>query len=99
MFAATERCGLWVADMEVLRLHYRYTVRHWRQRFAENRDRAAAIYDERFCRMWEFYLAAVEFEFLHGTHMVFQLLLSTKLDAVPIMRDFMVDAERAAPAP
>ena len=57
---------------------------------------AAAIYDERFCRMWEFYLAAVELEFLHGSHMVFQLLLSTKRDAVPITRDFMVDSERAA---
>ncbi len=58
--------------------------------------RAVAIYDERFCRMWEFYLAAVELEFLHGSHMVFQLLLSTKRDVVPIMRDFTVDSERAA---
>ena len=95
-FAATERCGLWCDDTEVLRLHYRYTVKHWRERFAKNRARAAAIYDERFCRMWEFYLAAVELEFLHGSHMVFQLLLSTKRDAVPITRDFMVDSERAA---
>jgi cyclopropane-fatty-acyl-phospholipid synthase len=95
-FAATERCGLWCNDMEVLRLHYRYTVKHWRERFAKNRAYAAAIYGERFCRMWEFYLAAVELEFLHGSHMVFQLLLSTKRDAVPITRDFMVDAERAA---
>ena len=82
--------------MEVLRLHYRYTVKHWRERFAKNRARAAAIYDERFCRMWEFYLAAVELEFLHGSHMVFQILLSTKRDAVPITRDFMIDVERAA---
>ena len=82
--------------MEVLRLHYYYTVKHWRERFAKNRARAAAIYDERFCRMWEFYLAAVELEFLHGSHMVFQMLLSTKRDAVPIMRDFMIDFERAA---
>ena len=95
-FAATERCGLWCDDMEVLRLHYRYTVKHWRERFAKNRAQAAAIYDERFCRMWEFYLAAVELEFLHGSHMVFQLLLSTRRDAVPITRDFMIDAERAA---
>ena len=95
-FAATERWGLWCNDMEVLRLHYRYTVKHWRERFAKNRTKAAAIYDERFCRMWEFYLAAVELEFLHGSHMVFQLLLSTKRDTLPITRDFMVDAERAA---
>ena len=67
-----------------------------RERFAKNRAQAAAICDERFCRMWEFYLAAVELEFLHGSHMVFQLLLSTKRDAVPITRDFMIDAERTA---
>ena len=95
-FAATERCGLWCDDMEVLRLHYYHTVKHWRQRFAENRAKAAEIYDERFCRMWEFYLAAVELEFLHGSHMVFQLLLSIRREAVPITRDFMVDAERGA---
>jgi cyclopropane-fatty-acyl-phospholipid synthase len=96
VFAATERCGLWNADTEVLRLHYSYTIRHWRERFARNRDKAAQIYDERFCRMWEFYLAAAELEFLYGPHMVFQLLLSTKRDAVPIRRDFMLDAERTA---
>ena len=45
------RCGLWCDDMEVLRLHYRYTLKHWRERFAKNRTGAAAIYDERFCRM------------------------------------------------
>ncbi len=97
-FASTERCGLWVDDAEILRLHYTYTVREWRKRFAANREKAKAIYDERFCRMWEFYLSAVELEFLHGSHMVFQLLLSTKRDAVPITRDFMFDAERAAQA-
>ena len=95
-FAATERCGLWCDDMEVLRLHYRYTLKHWRERFAQNRAKAAAIYDERFCRMWEFYLAVAELEFLHGPYMVFQLLLSIKRDAVPIVRDFMLDAERAS---
>lgn len=95
-FAAIERCGLWTGDMEVLRLHYTYTIRHWRERFQKNRARAAEIYDERFCRMWEFYLAAVELEFLHGSHMVFQLLLAKTRDAIPIIRDFMVDDERAA---
>src|SRR4030095_2070331 len=78
VFSATERAGLWVADMEVLRLHYYYTLRHWRERFATNRARAAALYDERFCRMWEFYLCAAELGFLHGSNMVFQLLLSAK---------------------
>src|SRR6185312_26709 len=95
VFASTERCGLWCDDAEVLRLHYYYTVKHWRERFAQNRAQAAAICGERFCRMWEFYLAAVELEFLHGWHMVMQLLLSIKRDAVPITRDFMLDAERA----
>ncbi len=81
-FAATERCGLWCDDMEVLRLHDRLhsetLARALRQKSGPG---AAAIYDERFCRMWEFYLAAVELEFLHGSHMVFQLLLSVKRDA------------------
>ena len=95
VFASTERAGLWVADMEVLRLHYAHTLRHWRERFAANRERAAALYDERFCRMWEYYLAAVEVGFLNGSQMVFQLLLSTRVDAVPILRDFMVDDARA----
>lgn len=93
-FAATERQGLWVADMEVLRLHYYYTVREWRRRFEANRDKALALYDERFCRMWEFYLGAAELGFLHGSNMVFQLLLSKERDAVPLDRNFIVDAER-----
>ena len=96
VLAATERNMLWVSDIEVLRLHYYHTIRHWRQRFAQNRQRAAQIYDERFCRMWEFYLAAVELEFLHGSHMVFQMLAAKTRDAVPIRRDFMLDAERQA---
>ena len=96
VLAATERNGLWVSDIEVLRLHYYHTIRHWRERFASNRERAAKIYDERFCRMWEFYLAAVELEFMHGSHMVFQMLAAKTRDAVPIRRDFMIDAERHA---
>jgi cyclopropane-fatty-acyl-phospholipid synthase len=95
VFAATERNGLWVCDNEVLRLHYYYTVQHWRKRFAANREAAGRIIDERICRMWEWYLSAVELEFLHGSHMVFQLLLAKARDAVPITRDFMFDAERA----
>ena len=96
VFAAAERQGIWVADMEVLRLHYYYTIRHWRQRFAARRDEAATLYDERFCRMWEFYLAAVELGFLNGSNMVFQLLLSTQRDAVPIDRGYMFEAEQRA---
>lgn len=93
-FAATERVGLWVADMEVLRLHYYYTIKHWRERFQANWAAAEKLYDARFCRMWEFYLIAVEMGFLHGSNMVFQLLLSKTRDAVPITRDFITDDER-----
>ena len=96
VFAATERTALWVADMEVLRLHYYHTLRHWRARFAANRAQAAALADERFCRMWEYYLAAVQVGFLNGSNMVFQLLLSTRNDAVPIVRDFMLGGDSAA---
>ncbi len=96
VFASTERSGLWVADMEVLRLHYHYTLQHWRRRFAANRARAAELYDERFCRMWEYYLAAVDVGFSRGSNMVFQLLLSAKIDAVPILRDYAIDDLRAA---
>lgn len=99
VFAAAERQGIWVADMEVLRLHYYYTIRHWRRRFAAHREEAAALYDERFCRMWEFYLAAVELGFLNGSNMVFQLLLSAQRDAVPIARDYMFEAEQDIHAP
>lgn len=94
-FDPIERHGLWVCDMEVLRLHYYYTIRDWRRRFEARRAEAAALYDERFCRMWEFYLCAVELGFLHGSNMVFQLLLSKERDAVPIVRDFILDNERA----
>ncbi|GAA0785256.1 class I SAM-dependent methyltransferase [Roseibium denhamense] len=94
VFASTERLGLWVCDAEILRLHYYYTIRDWRIRFEERRADAAALYDDAFCRMWEFYLSAVELGFLHGSNMVFQLLLSKERDAVPILRDFMVDNER-----
>jgi cyclopropane-fatty-acyl-phospholipid synthase len=98
VLATTERSGLWVADIEILRLHYAHTIRHWRERFARNRAKATGIMGERFCRMWEFYLAAVELEFLHGSHMVAQLLLAKTRDAVPVRRDFMLDAERKAEA-
>jgi cyclopropane-fatty-acyl-phospholipid synthase len=92
-FEELERQGLWVADMEVLRLHYYYTLRDWRTRFTANRDKARELYDERFCRMWEFYLGAAELGFLHGSNMVFQLLLAKERDAVPLDRNFIAEAE------
>jgi cyclopropane-fatty-acyl-phospholipid synthase len=95
VFASTERTGLWVCDCEVLRLHYYWTIKNWRERFAARRAEVVAQMGERFARMWEFYLAAVELGFLHGSNMVFQLLLAETRDAVPVLRDYMVDDERA----
>jgi cyclopropane-fatty-acyl-phospholipid synthase len=95
VFASTERTGLWVADCEVLRLHYYWTIRHWRQRFLARRAEVVAMMGERFARMWEFYLSAVELGFLHGSNMVFQLLLCERRDDVPVIRDYIADDERA----
>jgi len=86
---AIERAGLWVTDMEVLRLHYAETLRLWRERFLARRGEALAMYDERFCRMWEFYLAASEVAFRELGHMVFQLQLTKKQTAAPLSRDYL----------
>ena len=94
VLAVVERSGLWVTDIEILRLHYAETLRHWLERFQANRDRAQAIYDERFCRMWEFYLAVCEAAFRDGPMMVFQLQLARRRDAVPLTRDYITDRER-----
>jgi cyclopropane-fatty-acyl-phospholipid synthase len=90
-----ERTGLWVSDIEVLRLHYARTLGHWRRRFRQNWDKAKALYDERFCRMWEFYLAGSEIAFRHMGHMVFQMQISNALEAVPLTRDYISEWERA----
>ena len=90
-----ERSGLWATDIEILRLHYAMTLHHWYLRFCRHRDQIAKLYDERFCRMWEFYLVGAEMDFRYLSTMVFQLQLSRKIDAVPLRRDYMVDWERA----
>lgn len=82
------------ADIEILRLHYAETLRHWFEQFQANRNRAKAIYDERFCRMWELYLAVSEIAFRNGPMMVFQVQLARRRDAVPLTRDYMTDWER-----
>jgi cyclopropane-fatty-acyl-phospholipid synthase len=87
---AVERSGLWTTDLEVLRLHYALTLRHWRERFAAHRERIAAVYDERFCRMFEFYLAGSEVAFRRADHMVWQLQLCAAVDTLPITRDYML---------
>jgi cyclopropane-fatty-acyl-phospholipid synthase len=96
---AVERAGLWITDVEILRLHYALTIREWRRRFAANRDAIQALYDERFCRMFEFYLAGCEATFRHGGHMNWQVQLARRVDALPITRDWMFEAERGLPAP
>lgn len=95
VLAAVEREGLYVTDVEILRLHYAQTLRHWHDRFQANRGRAAEIYDERFCRMWEFYLKGCEMAFKHWNQMVFQMQLAHRQEAAPPTRDYMVDWERA----
>jgi cyclopropane-fatty-acyl-phospholipid synthase len=92
---AVEKARLYVTDIEVLRIHYADTLKHWRERFLARRDEVARLYDERFCRMWEFYLALCEVGFRFRTNMVMQVQLSKKVDAVPLTRDYMVDWERA----
>ena len=91
VFPAIERAGLWVTDVEILRLHYAETLRHWRRRFVSNWERVAAHYDPRFCRMWEFYLALEEAAFRRGGLMVFQIQLAKRVDAVPLARDYVYE--------
>ena len=92
---AIEKSGLVVTDIEILRLHYAETLKHWRERFQANRDKAKAIYDERFCRMWEFYLAGAEASFRWQDLMVFQIQLAHRNDALPITRDYIGKCEKA----
>ena len=87
---AVERAGLFVTDIEVLRLHYALTLAEWRRRFLANWERAKNLYDERFCRMWEFYLAASEMGFRYQGLVVFQLQLAKRVDTLPITRDYMM---------
>ena len=96
VFAPLERSGLRSTDLEILRLHYAMTLANWRRRFVANRDTIASIYDERFCRMFEFYLAGSELAFRVQDHMVFQIQLARKQDAVPLTRDYVSAAEQAA---
>ncbi len=85
----TEKSGLIATDIEVLRLHYAHTLRHWRQRFMSNRQKLLELFDEPFCRMWEFYLAASEMSFRHLNSVVFQIQLAKRQEAVPQTRDYL----------
>jgi len=81
-------------ELEARGLHYAETLRHWRRRFAANRDTIAALYDERFCRMFEFYLAGAELSFRRENMMVFQIQLAHDQAAVPLTRHYIIETER-----
>jgi cyclopropane-fatty-acyl-phospholipid synthase len=90
-----ERSGLAVTDVEILRLHYADTLKAWRERFLANRDKVKAIYDERFCRMWEFYLSGSEASFRWQDLVNFQIQLTRKNDVLPMTRDYIGKCEKA----
>jgi cyclopropane-fatty-acyl-phospholipid synthase len=95
VFTVVERNGFVVADVEVLHLHYARTLACWRKRFLANRDAVMKLYDERFCRMWEYYLSLCEVGFRYLTTMVFQIVLARHKSALPVTRDHMFEWERA----
>lgn len=90
---AIEHSGLLVTDIEILRLHYAETLRLWRQRFLESCNHKTIELDDRFCRMWEFYLAASEAAFRYQNLMVFQIQLAKMQTVVPLTRDYQFSAE------
>ena len=92
MVSAVEKEGLWTTDLEVWRLHYAQTLMHWHARFVANIDKARALYDERFCRMWRYYLVASELSFRYGRQCVFQVQLAHRQEAVPLTRDYLYPA-------
>ncbi len=94
IFSVVEKSGLRVTDVEVLRLHYAETLCHWRKKFMARREEVVRLYDERFCRMWEFYLVSCEIGFRYRGMVVYQLQLTKCLAALPLTRDYILDWER-----
>lgn len=92
---AVERAGLIVTDIEILRLHYAETLKAWRERFMAHREEVLRLYDERFCRMWECYLAMSESAFRFQDAVVFQIQLARRNDVVPFTRDYIAEREAA----
>jgi len=84
-----EKSGLTVSDVEVLRMHYSYTLRHWKQRFLNNREKVLEMFDEKFFRMWEFYLTSCEIAFKWGEHVVYQFQLTKNYTSIPMTRDYI----------
>jgi cyclopropane-fatty-acyl-phospholipid synthase len=93
VFPAIERSGLLVCDTEILRLHYAETLKAWRARFMARREEAVRLYDERFARMWEFYLAAAEMSFRKQNFMNLQIQLTKRQGVVPMTRDYITREE------
>lgn len=93
MMPAIERSNLWLSDLEVLRLHYAYTLERWYDRVEAAGAKIIALYDERFFRMWQFYLAGAISAFRNDGHVVFQLQLTRQRDAAPIVRNYICEAE------
>ena len=91
--AASERQRLITSDLELLRVHYAYTLRHWLERARANRDKIVALHDERFFRMWEFYLSGGVVAFESGSMCNFQAQYIRDRNALPITRDYMAEAE------
>ncbi len=98
VMSVVEKSGLWATDIEVLRLHYAKTLEHWHHRFADNRSKLAKFYDERFCRMFEFYLIGSELAFRRMGHMNWQLQLTKNVSTLPLSRDYMFEVERSSAA-
>jgi cyclopropane-fatty-acyl-phospholipid synthase len=93
MAKVIERSGLIVTDIEVLRLHYAETLKAWRANFLARRDEAVELFDERFCRMWDYYLAMSEAAFRFEKVVVFQLQIARRQEAAPLTRDYITQAE------
>ena len=84
-----EKSGLILSDLEVLRMHYAHTLRHWKERFTKNKDQVLKMFDERFFRMWEFYLSSCEMAFKWGDQVVFQIQLTKDFITAPTTRDYI----------
>ena len=85
----TEKNNVLITDIEVLRLHYAKTLKHWYKNFVKNRKKIIEMFDERFCRMWEFYLLASYYSFVNMGNVVFQIQISKNINNLPLTRNYM----------
>ena len=87
--SSIEKSGLIVTDIEILRMHYSHTLRHWKERFLANKSKVIEMFDEKFFRMWEFYLTSCEMSFKWADQVVYQFQLAKKFTSVPTTRDYI----------